>query len=65
MSDKPTLLTLETLQAAIAGRAAAFRCKSKLDPAGGEGDKVFPPTYAGAVYATEKRRLPGIKEPVG
>ena len=36
----------------------------KLQPAGGEGTKVFPPTYAGAVYATEKRRLPGHAEPV-
>jgi CRISPR-associated protein Csb1 len=25
---------------------------------------VFPPTYAGAVYATEKRRLPGKADPV-
>jgi CRISPR-associated protein Csb1 len=35
-----------------------------LQPAGGEGTKVFPPTYAGAVYATEKRRLPGHEKPV-
>jgi len=25
---------------------------------------VFPPTYAGAVYAIEKRRVPGRDEPV-
>jgi len=35
-----------------------------LQPAGGEGTKVFPPTYAEAVYATEKRRLPGYAESV-
>ena len=57
-------LTLKTLQDAVAGRAAAFRCRSRLQPAGGPGGKVFPPTYAGAVYATAKRRLPGREEPV-
>jgi CRISPR-associated protein Csb1 len=48
----------------MTGGAAAFRSRTTLQPAGGEGTKVFPPTYAGAVYATEKRRLPGRKEPV-
>src|SRR5690606_35599404 len=28
-----------------------------LEPAGGPGDKVFPPTYAGAKYALERRRV--------
>jgi len=57
-------LTLKRLQDAMAGRAAAFRTRVTLQPAGGEGDKVFPPTYTGAVYATEKRRVPGRDEPV-
>jgi len=61
MSDT---LTLDILKEAVTGSAAAFRCRAMLQPAGGEGDKVFPPTYAGAVYATEKRRLPGRDEPV-
>jgi len=56
-------LDLKTLTEAVTD-AAAFRCRTELQPAGGEGDKVFPPTYAGAVYATEKRRLPGREEPV-
>ena len=56
--------TAQALQDAVAGTAAAFRSRVKLQPAGGEGDKVFPPTYAGAVYATEKRRLPGYAQPV-
>jgi len=56
-------LTLESLQEAVSA-AAAFRCRRRLQPAGGEGDKVFPPTFAGAVYATEGRRVPGRAEPV-
>lgn len=57
-------LNLKTLKAAVAGRAAAFRCRATLQPAGGEGDKVFPPTYSGAVYAVEQRRIPDHEEPV-
>jgi CRISPR-associated protein Csb1 len=65
MSDKTgSTLTLAQLRSAVAGTAAAFRSRVKLQPAGGEGDKVFPPTYSGAVYATEKRRLPGRAEAV-
>ena len=51
-------LTYEVLRKATES-AAAFRCRRKLQPAGGEGDKVFPPTYAGAVYAVEQRRVKG------
>jgi CRISPR-associated protein Csb1 len=57
-------LDLSTLQSAVAGSAAAFRCRRRLQPAGGEGDKVFPPTFAGAVYAVERRRVPGRQDPV-
>lgn len=57
-------LDLETLSHAVSGSGAAFRCRVTLQPAGGEGTKVFPPTYAGAVYATEKRRLPERADPV-
>ncbi len=52
-----TPMSFEDLKAAVSGTAAAFRCRSRLQPAGGEGDKVFPPTYAGAVYAIEDRRV--------
>jgi len=45
------------LKNAVAGNAAAFRCRRRLQPAGGAGDKVFPPTFAGAVYAVEQRRV--------
>lgn len=57
-------LTLDILKEAVVGTAAAFRSRTGLQPAGGEGTKVFPPTYAGSVYATEKRRLPGHEQPV-
>ncbi len=57
-------LTLDLVRKAVSGRAAGFRARCELQPAGGRGTKVFPPTYAGAVYATEKRRLPGRDEPV-
>lgn len=57
-------LSFDELRDAVAGTACAFRCRTKLQPAGGEGTKVFPPTYAGGVYAVEKRRLPGRDEPV-
>lgn len=56
-------LTLQELVDAMA-RAAAFRCRRRLQPAGGEGDKVFPPTFEGAVYAIEQRRVPGRDDPV-
>ena len=60
MSNK---LDLVTLQSAVSGSAAAFRSRTRLQPAGGEGDKVFPPTYAGAVYAKEERQINGVKVP--
>ncbi len=50
-------LTLETLQRAVGGDGAAFRIVTKLQPAGGAGDKVFPPTYEGGRYVYEDRRL--------
>jgi len=52
-------LTHEKLHKAVAGNGAAFRCRRRLQPGGGAGDKVFPPTFAGAVYAVEQRRVPG------
>ncbi len=50
-------IDLNTLQSAISGSASAFRCRLKLEPAGGEGSKVFPPTYSDGPYATEERVL--------
>lgn len=56
-------LDLASLHSAVGSSAAAFRSRTRLQPAGGEGDKVFPPTYAGAVYAKEERQINGAKVP--
>jgi CRISPR-associated protein Csb1 len=57
MTAKP--LNYDCLREAVAGTAMAFRAVTDLDPAGGEGDKLFPPTYQGGVYAREKRIIGG------
>ena len=57
-------MKLSDLQNAVSGNAAGFRSRVRLQPAGGEGDKVFPPTYSDATYAKEKRRVPGHDAPV-
>ncbi len=57
-------LSYEILKQAVAGFAAAIRCRSTLQPAAGEGTKVFPPTHSGGAYATEQRRLAGREQPV-
>lgn len=53
-------IDLERLEGALSG-AAAIRARTTLEPAGGPGDKVFPPTYmkegrASTKYAMERRR---------
>jgi CRISPR-associated protein Csb1 len=57
-------LTYEDLRAGVAGDAAGIRCRTRLDPLGGAGDKVFPPTYAAdspeTRYAIENRYVPFI-----
>ena len=55
-------LDLQTLREAVASNAAAFRCVTRYQPAGGPGDKVFPPTYEGGQYATESRINPDTGE---
>ena len=54
--DSVQTLNYDRLRSAVE-TAAAFRCRRQLQPAGGPGDKIFPPTYAGAVYAIEQRRV--------
>lgn len=38
-------------------KSAAIRLRQRLQPEGGAGDKVFPPTFAGGVYCWEQRRI--------
>jgi len=51
-------LTYDGLEDALAGSAAAFRLTLKLEAVS---PKVFPPTYEGGTYATERRFIPGYK----
>ncbi|MCY4354443.1 MAG: type I-U CRISPR-associated RAMP protein Csb1/Cas7u [Truepera sp.] len=56
------ILELNHIKEALAGNAAAFRCVTEFQPAGGPGDKIFPPTYQGSqgsTYATEARHING------
>jgi CRISPR-associated protein Csb1 len=63
------LLNLEKLKELVSGDTVAIRGVATLEPAGGPGDKVFPPTHAidernkkpepGAKYAFEDRRIDG------
>lgn len=50
-------LSLEKLKAAVSGNNSAVRIVVRLQPAGGPGSKVFPPTHSGGVYAWEMRRI--------
>ncbi len=52
-------LTLDHVKNAVEKGSAAFRCRTKLQPIDEDGGKVFPPTYAGGVYAVEDRRIDG------
>src|SRR5919198_3054542 len=56
--DIPAELTIDILRNAVK-TAAALRVRVKLAATGGDGDKIFPPTYAGGVYAVEDRRIAG------
>lgn len=55
-------IDLQTLREVVGSTAAAFRCVTDYQPAGGPGDKVFPPTYEGGKYATEERIDPATCE---
>lgn len=63
MGSDAKKLDFDMLKKAVSGHAAAIRCKTILQPAAGEGTKVFPPTHSGGVYATEQRRLPVKDKP--
>jgi CRISPR-associated protein Csb1 len=46
LEENSTSITYENLRAAV-GKDAAIRRVQKLQPIGGKGDKIFPPTYPG------------------
>ena len=50
-------LSFGKLKEAVSGNAAAIRTITRLQPGGGPGSKVFPPTHSGGVYAWEMRRI--------
>jgi len=59
-----TALDFSELTTAVDGASPAIRSVTKLEPAGGPGDKIFPPTYikegrAETKYAFEKRKMDG------
>ena len=63
-----SILTFEWLRDAVAGDAVALRSRLELQPAGGQGDKVFPPSYAvdgrtDHKYAVEERRTDDSAHP--
>lgn len=55
-------LELKSVHDALKGSAAAFRVVTELQPVGGDGDKLFPPTYEGSVYAEDTRVIDGKAE---
>ena len=64
MTDSTAMpITLDLLKKFVKGDAVAIRGTATLEPAGGPGDKVFPPTHSvpkgETRYAFEKRRIDG------
>lgn len=56
-------LTYPVLLDAVVGAGVGFRARIALEPLGGPGDKIAPPTYSVdevATYAVEKRRVNGV-----
>lgn len=47
--DQMDELNLDFLTSAVSGNCSAIRIKSKLEPVGGAGDKIFPPTFGDEV----------------
>jgi len=47
----------------IVQAASAIRLRQRLQPEGGAGDKIFPPTFGGGVYCWEYRQMEGKSTP--
>ena len=50
---------VQMLHRGCRAESTAIRSVTRLQPAGGAGDKIFPPTYEGGKYALEKRNIGG------
>ncbi|ATG90617.1 type I-U CRISPR-associated RAMP protein Csb1/Cas7u [Methylomonas koyamae] len=59
MSQETVELNLETLTSAVTSGCSAIRLVARLQPAGGPGSKVFPPTHSEGKYAWETRLIDG------
>lgn len=57
MKTLETTELIDKIKSACEGGVSALRVITKLRPAGGDGDKVFPPTYEGGKYHTEMRLI--------
>lgn len=57
MSATP-VVSAALLRDSIRGEAYGLRVLTRLQPLGGPGDKVYPPTYEGGTYAVERRQVP-------
>jgi len=62
VSSPGPVIGYEDLVRWIDGPYAALRARVRLQPAGGPGDKVFPPTYEERLYAQERRLVDGRVE---
>ncbi len=61
-------LSYDHLYDAVTGGSVGLRSRLELEPLGGPGDKIFPPTYgmpesADTRYAVEERTVPGADGP--
>lgn len=57
MKTLETSELVDKIKNSCEGGASALRVITKLQPTGGDGDKVFPPTYEGGKYHTETRLI--------
>lgn len=57
MKTLETTELVDKIKSACEGGVSALRVITKLQPVGGDGDKVFPPTYEGGKYHTETRLI--------
>ena len=53
-----SILSFSELQEIVATKSA-LRCRHRLQPAGGEGDAVYPPTFADNANTRHNRVLDG------